>query len=29
LVDEAVAGHNLDVLDEVAAGRFGEIAKRW
>jgi hypothetical protein len=29
LVEEAVAGRNLDVLDEVAAGEFAEIAKRW
>lgn len=29
LVEEAVAGRNLDVLDEVAAGEFAEVAKRW
>ena len=29
LVDEAVGSRNLDVLDEIAAGDFAEIAKRW
>lgn len=29
LVDEAVGGRNLDVLDEIAGGEFAEIAKRW
>ena len=29
LVDEAVREGNLDVLDEIAAGEFAEIAKRW
>jgi predicted ester cyclase len=29
LVDEAVGGRNLDVLDQIAAGEFVEIAKRW
>jgi predicted ester cyclase len=29
LVDEAVRERNLDVLDEIAAGEFAEIAKRW
>ena len=29
LVTEAVAAHNADVLDEVAAGEFAEAAKRW
>ena len=29
LVEEAVARRNLDVLDEIAAGEFAEIAKRW
>jgi predicted ester cyclase len=29
LVDEAVREGNLDVLDQIAAGEFAEIAKRW
>ena len=29
LVDEAVGRRNLDVLDEIAAGEFAEVAKRW
>jgi predicted ester cyclase len=29
LVDEAVGKRNLDVLDQIAAGEFAEIAKRW
>ncbi len=29
LVDEAVGGRNLAVLDEVAAGEFAQLAKRW
>jgi hypothetical protein len=29
LVDEAVGGRNLDVLDQIADGEFAEIAKRW
>jgi predicted ester cyclase len=29
LVDEAVAKRNVDILDELAAGEFAEIAKRW
>jgi predicted ester cyclase len=29
LVQEAVGQHNLDVLDEVAAGEFGRAARRW
>ena len=29
LVDEAVRERNIDVLDEIAAGYFAEIAKRW
>jgi predicted ester cyclase len=29
LVDEAVAQHNVDILDELAAGEFVEVAKRW
>jgi predicted ester cyclase len=29
LVDEAVGQRNLDVLDEIAAGEFAEVAKRW
>jgi predicted ester cyclase len=29
LVDEAVGERNLDVLDQIAAGQFAEIAKRW
>jgi hypothetical protein len=29
LVDEAVRERNLDVLDQIAAGEFAEIAKRW
>jgi predicted ester cyclase len=29
LVHEAVQERNLDVLDQIAAGEFAEIAKRW
>ena len=29
LVSEAVARRNLDVLDEVAAGKFAQVARRW
>ena len=29
LVDQAVAQHDLDLLDELAAGEFAEVAKRW
>ena len=29
LVGEAVARRNIDVLDELAAGEFAEVAKRW
>jgi predicted ester cyclase len=29
LIDEAVAHHNIDILDELAEGAFAEIAKRW
>jgi predicted ester cyclase len=29
LVDEAVRERNLDALDEIAAGGFAEIARRW
>jgi predicted ester cyclase len=29
LVDEAVRNRNLDVLDQIAADEFAEIAKRW
>ncbi len=29
LVDEAVRERNFDVLDEIAAGEFAEMAKRW
>ena len=29
LVEEAVAGRNLEVLDQIAAGEFVEVAKRW
>ena len=29
LIDEAVGERNLDVLDELAAGEFTQIAKRW
>jgi predicted ester cyclase len=29
LIEEAVRERNLDVLDEIAAGAFAEIAKRW
>jgi predicted ester cyclase len=29
LVREAVGDRNLDVLDQIAAGEFAEIAKRW
>jgi predicted ester cyclase len=28
-MDEAVAQHNLDVLDELAADEFAQVAKRW
>jgi predicted ester cyclase len=29
LVEEAVGERNIDVLDELAAGEFAEVAKRW
>jgi steroid delta-isomerase-like uncharacterized protein len=29
LVDEAVRKRNLDVLDQIAAGEFAEVARRW
>jgi hypothetical protein len=29
LVDEAVGERNVDVLDELAAGEFAEVTKRW
>jgi predicted ester cyclase len=29
LIDEAVTKHNVDILDEIAAGEFAEVAKRW
>lgn len=29
LVQEGVRERNLDVLDEIAAGEFAEVAKRW
>jgi predicted ester cyclase len=29
LIAEAVREHNIDVLDELAAGEFARIAKRW
>lgn len=29
LVDEAVAQRNVGILDELAAGEFAEVAKRW
>ena len=29
LVEEGVSRRNLDVLDEVAAGRFAAVARRW
>ena len=29
LVEEAVAQHNVDIVDELAAGEFAEEAKRW
>ena len=29
LVEEAVGQGNVDVLDELAAGEFAQIAKRW
>ena len=29
LIDEAVAQRNVDVIDELAAGEFAQIAKRW
>ncbi len=29
LVEEAVGDRNIDVLDDLAAGEFAEVAKRW
>ena len=29
LVEGAVGEHNLDVLEQIAAGPFAEVAKRW
>lgn len=29
LVDEAVAQQNVDIVDQVAAGEFAAVAKRW
>ena len=29
LIDEAVGHHNLDVLDELAADEFAQVARRW
>lgn len=29
LVDQAVAQHDLDLLDQLAVGEFAEVAKRW
>jgi predicted ester cyclase len=29
LVEEAVAQRNVDIVDELAAGEFAEVAKRW
>jgi predicted ester cyclase len=29
LVDEGIGDHNLDVVDQIAAGPFAEVAKRW
>lgn len=29
LVQEAVGERNLDLLDEIAAGEFAEVARRW
>jgi predicted ester cyclase len=29
LVTEAVGNHNLEVLEEIAAGPFAEVARRW
>ena len=29
LVEVAIRDRNLDVLDEIAGGRFAEVAKRW
>jgi predicted ester cyclase len=29
LVEEAVSHHDLDVLEQIAAGPFAEVAKRW
>ena len=29
LIDEAIARHDVAILDEVAAGEFAEVAKRW
>ena len=29
LIDEAVAHHDIDILDELAAGEFALVAKRW
>ena len=28
-VDEAVGRHNLEILDELAAGEFADVAMRW
>ena len=28
-VDEAVARHNLEILDEITAGKFADVARRW
>ena len=29
LIEKAVGDHNVDVLDEVAAGEFAAVARRW
>jgi predicted ester cyclase len=29
LVEEAIGGHNPDVVDEIATGEFARAAKRW
>jgi steroid delta-isomerase-like uncharacterized protein len=29
LVEDAIAGHNPDVVDEIATGEFARAAKRW
>lgn len=29
LIDEAVGNHNLEILDEIAAGPLADVARRW